>query len=132
MGWCGGGIEAGESAEAAIKREIFEEIGVRALGLEPHGQISFRFNHHPHWNMDVHLFNCLTWQGNPQESEEVAPKWFKTSEIPYKDNMWEDSRYWLPWLILGKKLKAEMLYGQDLRIVRAKVRLLEEDHKTKL
>jgi len=112
----GGGLEPPETPEEAMRREMLEEIAVTPLTLKPMGFIAFRFVAQPTWNMDVYLFNCHSWQGEPNESDEVAPKWFKCDDIPYYSEMWEDSRYWLPWLLLDKPFKAQIVYGEHLAV----------------
>ncbi len=96
--------------EAAI-RETKEEIGINANNLEKVALLHFRFPYKEDWNQDVHVFLVKNWQGQPQESEEMFPKWFKINEIPY-NKMWDDDRVWLPHILEGKKLEAEFLFRE--------------------
>lgn len=32
----------------------------------------------------------------------MAPRWFKTEEVPF-DQMWEESRYWIPPVLKGER-----------------------------
>jgi 8-oxo-dGTP diphosphatase len=47
----------------------------------------------------------------------MRPAWFKLSEIPY-ELMWDDSHYWLPHVLEGKKVNAEFTYDEDNKKVK--------------
>ena len=38
------------------------------------------------------------YTGVAQETEEATPMWFSINEIPY-DEMWEDDRIWIPYML---------------------------------
>ena len=103
----GGKVEAGESIEQAMVRETEEEIGVTPTVYEQVADIRFDeyFKGEPTL-MRVHVFTATEWAGEPAETEEMAPKWFSTTEIPY-DDMWPDDPFWLPEIIGGKKISAD-------------------------
>lgn len=103
----GGKVEAGESLEQAMIRETEEEIGVTPTVFEKVGDIRFDeyFKGVPTL-MHVHVFTATAWTGQPIESEEMAPKWFAASDIPYED-MWSDDPFWLPQVLEGKKVSAD-------------------------
>ena len=109
--------------DAAI-RETKEEIGVSIIDPEKVGIFHFRFSHKPEWDQDVHLFLVKNWQGDPQESEEMAPKWFPFEEIPYQ-SMWPDDIYWLPHVLKGNKVEADFLFGDEDKISDYKVRIVD-------
>ena len=48
-------------------------------------------------------------KGEPKESKEMRPKWFKVDEIPF-DEMWPDDEFWLPKVLNGKKVKAKFIF----------------------
>jgi len=110
----GGKIEDGEPLLEAACREVKEESGleIKPKDLEKIAEIDFRFPSKPDWNQFVHVFKVKRWKGEPIETEEMRPQWFKLSEIPYKD-MWVPDQIWLKHVIEGKKLKAEFYFTPD-------------------
>ena len=110
----GGKVEAGESiAEAAI-REVEEEIGVKIPinSIQHMGIVSFLFPSKVEWNQEVSIFTTHNWQGEPIESEEMKPFWFKFADIPYQ-SMWQDNRFWLPQILDGNKLNLTISFKND-------------------
>lgn len=90
-------------------RETEEEIGVKIKEFEKVAVFDFFFPKERRWNQRVHIFLCTNWEGEPRESEEMAPKWFREKEIPF-NQMWVDDRFWLPRVLGGEKLKGEFLF----------------------
>lgn len=110
----GGKVQEGETIKEAAIRELNEEIGVRVdvANLENVGNIKFYFNEKPDWNQQMHIYLIDKWQGDPQESEEMAPKWYKKDKIPY-ETMWVDDPYWLPKVLNGEKIEGEFYFNKD-------------------
>ncbi|WP_110686467.1 NUDIX hydrolase [Salinicola aestuarinus] len=76
----GGKIEPGESAQAAVAREVFEELGVPLAGCEPLGQASATAANEAGHRVDAHLFwGCLSGEPTPAaEIEEL--RWVTLTE----------------------------------------------------
>lgn len=110
----GGGVEMGETPEAAAVRELAEEIGVtvEAAQLQPGGVVTFLFPARPAWNQTVHIYTLTQWRGEPGESEEVRPGWFPASALPL-ERMWADAAHWLPQVLAGQKVRLECVYAED-------------------
>lgn len=123
----GGKIEAGESIEEAMIRETKEEIEVNVTDSykEKVGEITFTFKYTPEFNQFVNIYVTEKWEGEPMESEEMAPKWISVDEIPYKD-MWPDDIFWLPHVLNGEKLKGEFYFGEKDSILEQKIELVKE------
>jgi len=84
-----------------------EEIGVKTEidNLNEVGNIKFISGKDHDFNQHMHIFFIDKWQGDPQESEEMRPQWYKKDQIPYEE-MWADDPYWLPKVLEGKKIEA--------------------------
>jgi len=109
----GGKIDPGETIEQAMVRECQEEIGVTPTAWEQIGEADFYQLHRgePCKNT-VHVYICTEWTGEPVESEEMAPQWFRLADVPY-DRMWPDSIHWLPQLFAGQKIRGSFRYNDD-------------------
>jgi len=119
----GGKINPDETAESAAIREAEEEIGVTPQSLEKMAELTFVFPatpDKPAWEQFCHVYVTEKWQGNPVETEEMAPRWFATAGIPY-DQMWADAPHCFPKLLAGKKLVANIYYAADDSIVSATI-----------
>ncbi len=110
--------------KAAI-REVKEEIGVKVKKMEKVAVLSFYFSQHPSFNQDVHVFLVNDWEGEPEESEEVAPKWFKENKIPFS-KMWPDDKFWLPKVLKGKKVKGIFVFNDGEVITEQNIKIVKE------
>ncbi len=104
----GGKVEPNETIEQAAVREVHEESGITGGNLQKHGVIEFTFAHDPKI-LEVHVFKLTDFDGTPIESDEMEPRWFEISEIPY-DDMWSDDKYWLPLLLEGKMFRGSFVF----------------------
>lgn len=118
----GGKVDGDETIEQAMIRETQEEIGVTPRVYEKVGDILFDeyFKGEPAL-MHVHVFQASEWDGEPTETEEMAPQWFAEADIPY-DKMWSDDPYWLPMVLEGKKISADFKMNEADEIIDHSVR----------
>lgn len=69
----GGKLEANESPENALIREIKEELGIeiKAKDLKP---LSFSSHNYQNFHLLMPLWECRQWEGNPKplEGQEIA------------------------------------------------------------
>lgn len=119
----GGKVKPGERAIVAAAREAQEELMVVPRNLSKIARVDFFFVNKPEWSQQVIGFVTREWDGNPLETEEMLPRWFNYGEIPY-DQMWPDDKYWLPYVLEGKRIEGEFLFGDDDQILEHAVREL--------
>ena len=118
----GGKVEKGETVQQSVIRECQEEIDVTPTNHQKIADIYYDEQHKGvREKLHVHAFLCTKWQGKPIESEEMAPKWFKISKLPYKE-MWDDDPYWLPQIFTGQKLKCKFTLDENDKVSHKEVR----------
>tara|TARA_B100000745_G_scaffold119718_1_gene77415 strand:- start:8496 stop:8972 length:477 start_codon:yes stop_codon:yes gene_type:complete len=106
----GGKVEEGETLEVALCREFEEEVCIVPQSYEEIGLLKFTFDSVPDI-LEVHIFKIDEFSGEPFETEEMRPKWFTHSEIPFSD-MWSDDVYWFPYLLESKKFEGHFHFDR--------------------
>lgn len=109
-----------------VMRETEEEIGVKIKDPEKVAILSFYFPYvlNKNWDQDVHVFLAKDWEGEPTESQEMLPKWFKLGEIPF-EQMWDDDKFWFPHLLEGKKFNAKFIFKEGEKVSEKEFDFLE-------
>lgn len=76
----GGKVHEGETPEAAVIRELDEELGLdtRASCLAP---IAFASHGYPDFHLLMPLFACRVWQGNPTPKEGQELVWARPARL---------------------------------------------------
>ena len=76
----GGKVEDGESPEAALARELTEELGI-AVEVEALMPACFASAFVGERHMTLLLYICRTWRGEPQPLDASALKWTTIAEM---------------------------------------------------
>ena len=120
----GGKVGPGETVKAAAIRECQEEIGITPQNVKLTGRIRFTMPDDPTFGHDCFIFTANHWEGEPQETEEMRPQWFKVTEIPY-EKMWPVDSIWMPHLIADEHFTGSAhtseteLISHDIKVVPA-------------
>jgi 8-oxo-dGTP diphosphatase len=77
----GGKVEAGETPEHALIRELDEELGISTWQscLAP---LTFASHTYPEFHLLMPLFACRKWEGIPRPKEDQALKWVAVRDLP--------------------------------------------------
>ena len=108
----GGRLEGGESIGECAIREIREEVGVIVKCSRLRGILRFHDNTNE-FDMLGYAYIGRGFSGIPTKTVEADPFWCPLSEIPY-DRMWEDDKFWLPRLLCGERINAELVFSNNI------------------
>ena len=104
----GGKLEAGESPEECVIREVYEESGLTIKNPKLKGIITFpKFNEIDDWLVFVYTAN--DFEGNTIDSDEGVLEWIHNSKL-LDLNLWEGDKVYLKWLDKNELFSAKFIY----------------------
>ena len=74
----GGKVELGESLEAALRRELREELDIEVNVID---ELYTTTHHYPEKSVELHFFNCAIVSGKPRAVEVAEFRWVKPSDL---------------------------------------------------
>jgi 8-oxo-dGTP diphosphatase len=74
----GGKVENGESACAALRRELAEELGIDELEIEHFQRVEYDY---PDLHVTLDFFIVCAWKGTPQGIEGQRLRWIDADEL---------------------------------------------------
>ena len=107
----GGKLEPGETPRQCAIREVREELCISVLDTYACGELRFQFT--DGYSIHVHVFTSTRFEGEPAETDEAVPMWFRRSDIPYAE-MWADDRIWLPRVLDGSTVNGKFIFSKDI------------------
>lgn len=107
----GGKLEPGETVDAAAIRELEEESGLHCHMLTKVAKLHFDMASSI-MLVDTYIGRFSDCSGSVTESEEMRPRWFPETDIPYQDT-WPDDKFWLPLVLTGKLVVGKFEYAAD-------------------
>lgn len=76
--FAGGKLEAGETPEQALKRELNEEVGIDVIGFQSFMTIEHQFDDR---RVTLHFFLVEEWLGEPYGREGQPQRWVAQHEL---------------------------------------------------
>jgi len=108
----GGKIRFAETPEKAAVREVREETGLSVKGLENMGILNF-FEEGGNF-FTVYVFSAKGFEGQVMNGGEGRLEWFPVNGLPFEE-MWEDDKHWLPYLLQEKRFRADFLFTKGFK-----------------
>lgn len=112
----GGHIERGETPEEAVRREAFEETGLRLAELCERGILEFYYD--GICTEKSHVFISHDFSGSLTECAEGELSWIPLDEV-LQLNLWEGDRLFLPLLFASEESFYFKLYYEKDRLIRS-------------
>jgi len=114
----GGKVEPNESVLQGALRELKEEACVDALDTDEVGRLTFVWEDEKDkipWL--VHVFRATKFMGTPTRTDEMDPRWFNFSDIPF-ENMWADDEHWYPFALKNQKFEGTFIFRETTQLIK--------------
>jgi len=108
----GGKLNAGETPEECVVREVREESGLVIRNPRLHGILTFpAFANDEDWY--AFLFTATEFEGELIESNEGVLKWVPDREL-LDLNLWEGDKIFIPWLAKDEFFSGKFTYREGV------------------
>lgn len=74
----GGKLEAGETPDAALRRELVEELGITVREAAPLASVRWQY---PEKLVHLHVFTVTAWDGAPSAREGHPLRWVAAADL---------------------------------------------------
>jgi len=118
----GGKIDEGETVHNSLIRECSEESGLIPLEFNHVARVSASYGN---FQLRVEFFLVSNFDGVLVTTDEMIPQWFDLNDIPY-DKMWTSDELWLPRVLTGERLRTEVIFDKDRKILQSNVMTLNK------
>lgn len=113
----GGKVNEGESSEECVVRETEEEIGVEIKSMRRVGSINFfYFEAGKATSQNVDFYLVDEWDGEPRETDEMKPTWYKKNQIPL-GQMPASNSLFIPHLLNGVFVSGSLIFDEEMKLV---------------
>ncbi len=125
----GGKLDDNEPTETALRRELYEELGIEVRASQPWMQVRHRY---PDREVLLDVWRITAWDGAPHGREGQEARWASVRELPVLDFPEADlpilRRLWLPSLYLisdATRLGTQEFLLRLARALKAGARLVQ-------
>lgn len=118
----GGKVDAGETVEESLLREVFEESG---LILKKYQKIGILQLETPQFENEMHIFASDSFEGELRETAEMTPEWFWEQDIPFEE-MWQSDSLWFPYFLGGQKFLGRVIFDEDDQVLESSIEPVDQ------
>lgn len=112
----GGKVKKGELPINAAVRELKEEFNMDAQEKDLKQVAFINFSFEGDLAFECYVFITRCWEGEPGETEEMCPKWYPISNLPFHQ-MWTGDKEWMPLIFDNKTIEASVDFDSTGTIV---------------